>query len=61
MPIEIISLITELLDIDDLFNLRLSCRHFGYVFQDNGLCRLAFKVFYALIRLSPIPRHSSIS
>ncbi|KAL4725231.1 hypothetical protein ACLX1H_007377 [Fusarium chlamydosporum] len=41
MPVEIISLLVELLDVDDVFNMALSCRFLSCILYDRRMCRLA--------------------
>ncbi|KAI9172427.1 hypothetical protein HJFPF1_01929 [Paramyrothecium foliicola] len=42
-PIEIITLIMECLDLDDVFNLSLTCHQFGQIIRSQGLSRIALK------------------
>ncbi|KAM0232686.1 hypothetical protein ACHAP5_010633 [Fusarium lateritium] len=41
LPVEIVSLLVELLDLDDIFNMALSCRSLSYIIHDRRMCRLA--------------------
>ncbi|KAF5020669.1 hypothetical protein F66182_7303 [Fusarium sp. NRRL 66182] len=41
LPAEIISLLVELLQAQDVFNLALSCRFLSYIIYDRRMCRLA--------------------
>ncbi|KAH7464368.1 hypothetical protein FOMA001_g17575 [Fusarium oxysporum f. sp. matthiolae] len=41
MPIEIVSLLVELLDAEDVFNMALTCKHLSYIPYDRRICRLA--------------------
>ncbi|KAH7011860.1 hypothetical protein EDB80DRAFT_876497 [Ilyonectria destructans] len=43
LPIEIISLIAELLHIDDLFDFGQTCRHFHYILLNESICRVALQ------------------
>ncbi|KAF5658810.1 hypothetical protein FHETE_9707 [Fusarium heterosporum] len=51
LPVEIVSLLVELLGLDDTFNLALSCRSLSYVIRDRRMCRLALMVRHAPIAL----------
>jgi hypothetical protein len=44
LPVEIVSLLVELLDLDDIFNMALSCRSLSYIIHDRRMCRLALMV-----------------
>ncbi|KAF9771874.1 hypothetical protein IL306_010463 [Fusarium sp. DS 682] len=41
LPIEIVSLLVELLDVDDVFNMALTCECLSYILYDRRMCRLA--------------------
>ncbi|KAM0337786.1 hypothetical protein ACHAPU_011513 [Fusarium lateritium] len=41
LPVEIVSLLVELLGLDDTFNLALSCPSLSYIIRDRRMCRLA--------------------
>ncbi|EXK78724.1 hypothetical protein FOQG_16624 [Fusarium oxysporum f. sp. raphani 54005] len=41
MPIEIVCLLVELLDVDDVSNMALSCRFLSHILLDERMCRLA--------------------
>ncbi|QPC68600.1 hypothetical protein HYE67_010831 [Fusarium culmorum] len=41
LPIEIVSLLVELLDVEDVFNMALSCRFLSCILYDKRMCRLA--------------------
>ncbi|KAJ4265485.1 hypothetical protein NW762_004773 [Fusarium torreyae] len=41
LPVEIVSLLVELLQVDDVFNMALSCRSLSYIIYDRRMCRLA--------------------
>ncbi|QPC77469.1 hypothetical protein HYE68_008221 [Fusarium pseudograminearum] len=41
LPIEIVSLLVELLDVEDVFNMALSCRFLSCILYDRRMCRLA--------------------
>ncbi|KAH6981477.1 hypothetical protein EDB80DRAFT_825572 [Ilyonectria destructans] len=43
LPIEIISLIAELLDIDDLFDFGQTCRHLHCILRNESICRVALQ------------------
>ncbi|KAH7132808.1 hypothetical protein EDB81DRAFT_904891 [Dactylonectria macrodidyma] len=43
LPIEIISLITEHLHIDDLFDFGQTCHHFHYIIRNESICRKALQ------------------
>ncbi|KAF7549848.1 hypothetical protein G7Z17_g6116 [Cylindrodendrum hubeiense] len=43
LPIEIISLIAELLHIDDLFDFGQTCRHLRYILRNESICRVALQ------------------
>ncbi|KAI8411531.1 hypothetical protein FOFC_08125 [Fusarium oxysporum] len=48
MPIEIVSLLVELLDAEDVFNMALTCKYLSYIPYDRRMCRLALlKVPYS--------------
>ncbi|KAF5696192.1 hypothetical protein FGLOB1_13718 [Fusarium globosum] len=48
MPIEIVCLLVELLDIDDVFNMALSCRLLSHILFNERMCRMALmKVPYS--------------
>ncbi|EXK75719.1 hypothetical protein FOQG_19515 [Fusarium oxysporum f. sp. raphani 54005] len=48
MPIEIVSLLVELLDAEDVFNMVLTCKYLSYIPYDRRMCRLALlKVPYS--------------
>ncbi|KAF4995024.1 hypothetical protein FGRMN_5412 [Fusarium graminum] len=51
LPVEIVSLLVELLGQEDTFNLALSCRSLSYIIRDRRMCRLALMVCHALIAL----------
>lgn len=44
LPIEIISLIAELLHIDDLFGFGRTCRRLRYILHNETICRKALQV-----------------
>jgi hypothetical protein len=44
MPIEIVCLLVELLDVDDVSNMALSCRFLSHIVLDERMCRLALMV-----------------
>lgn len=59
LPVEIVSLLVELLDVEDVFNMALSCRFLSCVLYDRRMCRLALEVchlfhhapsYYELVR-----------
>lgn len=39
LPYEVLSIITEELDLEDIFNLGLTCPRLLYLIQDNRTCR----------------------
>ncbi|KAI7760173.1 hypothetical protein LZL87_007466 [Fusarium oxysporum] len=41
LPVEIVSLLVELLNVEDVFNLALSCKSLTYILYDRRMCRLA--------------------
>ncbi|KAF4343637.1 hypothetical protein FBEOM_2410 [Fusarium beomiforme] len=41
MPIDIVSLLVELLDVEDVFNMALTCKYLSYIPYDRRMCRLA--------------------
>ncbi|KAH7193052.1 uncharacterized protein B0J16DRAFT_300646 [Fusarium flagelliforme] len=43
LPVEIVSLLVELLDIEDVFNMALSCRFLSCILYDRRMCRLALE------------------
>jgi hypothetical protein len=43
-PIEIVTLIMECLDLDDVFSLSLTCRHFGHLIRSQSMSRIALQV-----------------
>ncbi|KAF4457707.1 hypothetical protein F53441_401 [Fusarium austroafricanum] len=47
LPVEIVSLLVELLDVDDVFNMALSCRSMSYILYDRRMCRLALMAPYS--------------
>jgi hypothetical protein len=44
LPVEIVSLLVELLDVEDVFNMALSCRFLSCILYDRRMCRLALEV-----------------
>jgi hypothetical protein len=44
VPVEIIALIMECIDLDDVFSLSLTCRQFGQLVRSQTLSRVALKV-----------------
>lgn len=51
LPIEIVSLLVELLDVEDVFNMALSCRFLSCILYDKRMCRLALMVRHITIRV----------
>ncbi|CAN8106501.1 unnamed protein product [Discula destructiva] len=43
LPYEVISIITQSLVLEDIFNLALSCQHFKYLIYDDRHCRVFLK------------------
>ncbi|KAF5580771.1 uncharacterized protein FSUBG_13312 [Fusarium subglutinans] len=41
LPAEIVSLLVELLNVEDVFNWALSCKYLTYILYDRRMCRLA--------------------
>ncbi|CEI66951.1 hypothetical protein FVEN_g12464 [Fusarium venenatum] len=41
IPVEIVSLLVELLEVEDVFNMALSCRFLSCILYDRRMCRLA--------------------
>ncbi len=44
LPIEMTASIAKCLDVDDLFNLALTCRYFRDVIRDDNICRRILRV-----------------
>jgi hypothetical protein len=44
LPVEIVSLLVELLNVEDVFNMALSCKSLSYILYDRRMCRLALLV-----------------
>lgn len=51
LPVEIVSLLVELLNVEDVFNLALSCKSLTYILYDRRMCRLALLVRSSLLSL----------
>ncbi|KAH6972544.1 hypothetical protein EDB80DRAFT_534713, partial [Ilyonectria destructans] len=51
LPIEIISLLCELLHINELFDLGQTCRDLSYILRDESICRTALQVSGAKLPL----------
>lgn len=49
LPYEVVSIITETLDLEDIFHLAISCRQLQYLIYDNRRC----KVFLSVSSLYP--------
>ncbi|KAF4956620.1 hypothetical protein FSARC_11525 [Fusarium sarcochroum] len=41
LPVEIVSVLVELLQVHDVFNMALTCRSLSYILYDRRICRLA--------------------
>ncbi|KAF9771214.1 hypothetical protein IL306_011158 [Fusarium sp. DS 682] len=41
IPVEIVSFVVELLDVEDVFNMALTCKSLSYILHDRRMCRLA--------------------
>jgi hypothetical protein len=61
MPIEIVSLLVELLDAEDVFNMALTCKYLSYIPYDRRMCRLALLVRVAASCLSEVVPANSTS
>ncbi|KAM5354597.1 hypothetical protein ACJ41O_001244 [Fusarium nematophilum] len=44
LPAEIVALLVELLDIESIFSLGLTCRLLSYILLDDQICRLALRI-----------------
>lgn len=44
LPIEIISMITALLRLEQVFNLGSTCQHFLYILHNESICKVALQV-----------------
>jgi hypothetical protein len=49
LPLEIVSLLVELLNVEDVFKLALSCKSLTYILYDRRMCRLALLVRPSLL------------
>lgn len=49
LPVEIVSLLVELLELDDVFNMALTCRSLSCIIYDRRMCRLALMVRLSLL------------
>jgi hypothetical protein len=49
LPVEIVSLLVELLELDDVFNMALTCQSLSYIIHDRRMCRLALMVRLSLL------------
>lgn len=54
LPYEVVAIITEHLDLEDIFHLAISCRQLQYLLDDNRRC----KVFLSVSFLYPSQPHT---
>lgn len=63
LPYEVLSIITEELDLEDVFHLGLTCPQLLHLIQDNRSCRGVLEVSPSFFSLLPsfLPSYTKVS